>query len=151
MSVSDNIVKCRLCDSPYCYEILEEGSFMSWNCLFCGFYTNTKMLDGTLELDALLESVPTLYKDLKQVDADGFAWLPTYKNVEGKGEVYADCDGPGSPWYWTAVKHMPIPEAELGVLKHPDGTVRQYKADTTTALKFTPFAFFAALKYVGII
>jgi hypothetical protein len=150
-NTTDNMVDCRLCGSKYCYELLEEGSFMSWNCLFCGFYTNTRMLKNTIELESLLESIPALYRDLKKEDTEGFVWLPAYRNVEGKGEVYADSDGPDSSWYWTAVKHIPIPEEEVGVLKHTDGTPRKYKTDTSTALKFTPYAFFAALKYVGII
>ena len=149
--MSEQIVECRKCGKPYCYESVQEGVSATWACLSCGFTTSTSMLDNTMELRAVLQGLPKLYQQLKYKDAEGFVWVPQYRKVEGLGEVYANTVDKGVNWFWTAAKHIPMPEEEKLVNVNMDGSQRQFKADAANAVNFHQDAFFGALKYLGIV
>ena len=110
--MSDQIVKCRKCGSDFCYENTIENKLVSWLCMLCGFQSHTGMMANTEELDAILSSLPRIYQDLLFIDEDGFGWIPTYKRVEGVGEVFATPGAKLEDWHWTAAKHVIIPESE---------------------------------------
>lgn len=109
------------------------------------------MLDKTVELEAYLKGLPKLYQDLKHVDSDGFVWVPLYIKVEGRGEIYANKNPNQDYWFWTACKHIPIPEHEKEIYKNPDGSYRTYKADAANAEFFHNMKFAEALHYLGML
>ena len=149
--LSDGMTTCRHCGSEYCYQTTVEGKSVNWACLLCGYTTSTGMLENTSELHALLAGLPKLYQELADKDEDGFVWVPQYKKVDGKGEVYANILGQGPEWCWTAALHIPMPESEKEMYKNPDGTYRVYKADAANAKNFHKDAFAGALHYIGLI
>lgn len=149
--MKDNLVTCRKCGSNYCYEAMEEGKYVSWICMLCGFQSNTGMMANTAELDAVMSGLPRLYQDLLFIDEDGFGWVPMYKRVEGVGEVFATPGNTLENWHWTAAKHVLIPESEREMYKNIDGSYRKYKADISNALHFRQDAFPGALHYLGIL
>lgn len=150
-NINERVVPCRKCGSNYCYETIVEGSFVSWSCLLCGYATNTRMLNNTVELEAYLTTLPRLYQDLTVLDEDGFVWVPRYINVPGVGEIYANVSPQQDGWFWTAAKHIPMPENEKELYKNPDGSYREYKADSMNAKHFHNEAFAGALHYLGLI
>jgi hypothetical protein len=109
------------------------------------------MMKNTAELDAILKSLPKLYQQLAKEDEDGMIWVPQYRRVDGKGEIYANTVDQGEDWFWTAALHIPMPETEKEVYKNPDGTYRLYKADAANAKHFHKEAFAGALHYIGLI
>lgn len=149
--LTDSLVECRHCGKPYCYESRLEGRSILWKCLFCGWQTSTGMLENTAEFKAVLASLPKLYQQLASLDSDGFVWIPQYKKVDGKGEIYADTIDQGVNWFWTAAPHIPMPESEREVYKNADGSYRAYKADAENSKNFHNEAFVGALHFLELL
>lgn len=145
------MVTCRHCGSAYCYQTSVENKYIQWDCLLCGHTTSTGMMQNTAELDAILKGLPILYQQLAEADEDGLVWVPQYRKIEGKGEVYANTTNKGEDWFWTAALHILIPDNEKEVFKNPDGSYRTYKADAANAKHFHKEAFAGALHFIGLI
>jgi hypothetical protein len=148
--MQENIVRCRKCEVPLCYE-RRNDDYVAWDCLVCGYASNTLFMKNT---DAVLEyekSLPTLFKDIKFVDKEGYIWYPTVITKEGVGIVYPDVDGSGS-WKWAFSPHVEVKEEEKEKFKNKEvpGTYHKYKTDIAHTVHFDQDKFAHALEYAGL-
>jgi hypothetical protein len=151
--MEDQLVQCRKCGSPLCYEKHLE-SVVSWNCLQCGFETNTMLLVNTDTILAFEEMIPTLFRDIKHVDKEGFVWYPSTVTKEGIGMIFPDIDkgAPASEWKWAFARHVPVTEEEKERFKMKDGNgYHKYKTDMKSVLHFDKEYFSQALEAAGLI
>jgi hypothetical protein len=106
----DNFVTCRRCGSDVCYEVNHETS-MHWQCMDCGFYTNTFMLKNSEVVDHLKGTLPDLYKDLLFDDNEGFVWASKTINSPGTGVIFIEGTSVDN-WCWCFAPDVIIPETE---------------------------------------
>ncbi len=147
--MQDQLTQCRKCSSPLCYE-RHSGGVISWDCLQCGYNTNTLLLENTEAVVAYEGMVPSLFRDIKFVDKDGFAWFPTTITKEGVGIIFPDGTSK-EDWKWAFARHVPVSEEEKERFKRPDGTYHKYKTDMKNVLHFDKEYFSQALEAAGLI
>lgn len=145
----DQITSCRKCNSPLCYERHSEG-IVFWDCLQCGFSTNTLLLENTEAVISYESMMPSLFKDIKHLDNDGFVWFPTTIIKEGVGIIFPDGTNL-KDWKWAVARHIPVKEEEKEKFKKADGTYHQYKTDMKNVLHFDQNMFSKALESLGFI
>lgn len=141
---NDTLTTCRRCGSPYCLEAYHPG-MVTWNCLGCGFMTRTTLLKNTDLVLAFEESLPSLYKDLKYIDEEGFVWYPLYVDKPGVGIVFAEGTDRDN-WGWTFVPYTPITKEEKEKFKRKDGTYPTHKTDMGNAKRFAKDEFPLAME-----
>lgn len=148
--MSDNLVQCKHCGSQFAYESIQEGKSYEVSCLGCGFTTNHYMLEGTEELKLYMESLPTIYSELASVDEDGLCWIPMYKDIPGKGVVYASGISKES-WLWAYAPYTLLTEGdpEAKLYKQADGTFSKYKVDFKNQEFFSQDQFILAMQRLG--
>ncbi len=147
--MQDQLTKCRKCSSPLCYERHQEG-LISWDCLQCGYTTNTLLLENTEAVLSYESMVPSLFRDIKYTDPDGFVWYPATITKEGVGIVFPDGTS-RDDWKWAFAPHVSIKEEEKERFKRPDGTYHKYKTDMKNVLHFDKQYFSQALEAAGLI
>ena len=59
--MQDQLTSCRKCGSPLCYERHAEG-IIFWDCIQCGFSTNTLLLENTEAVLTYEAMMPSLFK-----------------------------------------------------------------------------------------
>lgn len=142
----DNLVECTRCGSDACYtqEVNKDVSIQL--CYGCGFQSNTVMTSGSEFLNAQLEVLPDLYRELMDEEEDsGKIWMPSFHNVKEKGMVFADGSGRGN-WAWGAVKHVEVKEEEKEKFKG-----EKFRADMSTIKHFPEREFMDALSYINVL
>jgi len=147
--MSDQLTTCRKCGSPLCYERHTE-SIIFWDCLQCGYSTNTLLLVNTEAVFSYESMVPRLFQDIKYVDSDGLVWFPTTVTKEGVGIIFPDGTNKDD-WKWAVARHVPVEEAEKERFKKKDGTYHTYKTDMKNVLHFDKEYFSKALESLGFI
>ena len=147
--MSDQLTTCRKCGSPLCYERHTE-SIIFWDCLQCGYSTNTLLLVNTEAVVSYQSMVPRLFQDIKYVDSDGLVWFPTTVTKEGVGIIFPDGTSK-EDWKWAVARHVPVGEAEKERFKKKDGTYHKYKTDMKNVLHFDKEYFSKALESLGFI
>ena len=147
--MADQFTTCRKCGSPLCYERHSE-SIIFWDCLQCGYSTNTLLLVNTEAVLSYQSMVPRLFQDIKYVDSDGLVWFPTTVTKEGVGIIFPDGTSKDN-WRWAVARHVPVEEAEKERFKKKDGTYHKYKTDMKNVLHFDKEYFSKALESLGFI
>lgn len=147
--MQDQLTACRKCQSPLCYERHLEG-IISWDCLQCGFTTNTLLLENTEGVITYESLLPNLFRDIKFVDKEGFVWFPTTVTKEGVGIVFPD-GASIQDWKWAFAPHVEVPEKEKERFKKADGSYHKYKTDMKRVLHFDKEYFSQALEAAGLI
>lgn len=149
--MQDSIVKCRRCQTDFCYEVTNPGVSVSWSCMMCGFTTSTYMMENTAELKAYLKAIPPFYQSLQFKDSEGFIWIPPYRTVEGVGEIFAEPLADGD-WCWSFVPYVPLSAKDNKELyRNRDGSYRDYKADMSQIKRYHKDAFSSALAGAGLL
>ena len=87
--MNDNLVYCKKCNTPMCYEMTVSSDIKTYHCMNCGFMSNTLLKKGEDFYNEQLMLYPELYKDLEFIDDTGHSWFPTAINVV-EGMVYAN-------------------------------------------------------------
>ena len=147
--MQDQLTNCRKCGSPLCYERHSKGT-ISWDCLQCGFTTNTLLLENTEGVLTYESLLPNLFRDIKFVDKDGFVWFPTTVTKEGVGIVFPDGTSKDD-WKWAFAPHVEVSEEEKQRFKRPDGSYHKYKTDMKKVLHFDKEYFSQALEAAGLL
>ena len=147
--MEDKLTSCNKCGSPLCYERHLEG-LISWDCLQCGYTTNTLLLVNTESVLSYESMIPSLFKDIKFVDSEGFVWFPTTITKEGIGIIFPDGTSKDN-WRWSVARHIPVEEGEKERFKKSDGTYHKYKTDMKNVLQFDQQYFSQALEALGFI
>lgn len=147
--MQDQLTGCRKCGSPLCYEKHKDG-LISWDCLQCGFVTNTLLLENTEAIASYESMIPNLFRDIKYVDSDGFVWYPNTVVKEGVGIIFPDGTSKEN-WKWAFARHIPVEEEEKERFKKADGSFHKYKTDMKNVLHFDQQYFSQALEAAGLI
>lgn len=147
--MQDQLTSCRKCGSPLCYERHAEG-IIFWDCIQCGFSTNTLLLENTEAVLTYEGMMPSLFRDIKYTDKDGFVWFPTTITTEGVGIIFPDGTSKDN-WKWAVARHVPVSEEEKERFKKGDGTYHKYKTDMKNVLHFDQNMFSKALESLGFI
>lgn len=147
--MKDSLTTCRRCQSPLCYQRETKG-VLSWDCLQCGYVSNTMMMINTEAVQSYEEMMPSLFRDIKFVDSDGLVWYPTTVTKEGIGIVFPDGTSKND-WKWAVARHVPVEEEEKERFKKKDGTYHKYKTDMKNVLHFDQQYFSKALEALGFI
>lgn len=129
----DSLIECPLCNSPLCYQSIHEGK-ASWNCLGCGYVTNSNMMNNTELIKAYEMTIPRLYVDIKKVDKSNLVWYPAVLDYthHGKGIVFANGQTV-EDWKWTYAPSILVKEEEKQNFKKKDGSYHTYKTDMKNA------------------
>lgn len=147
--MTDQITTCRKCSSPLCYERHEEG-IIFWDCLQCGFSTNTLLLKNTEAVLSYQSMMPSLFVDIKYEDKEGFVWFPTTVIKDGIGIIFPDGSSKDD-WKWAVARHVPVEDLEKEKFKKKDGSYHKYKTDMKNVLHFDQNMFSKALEALGFI
>jgi len=147
--MNDQLTTCRKCQSPLCYERHYDG-VVSWDCLQCGFSTNTLLLNNTEAILSYESMIPSLFRDIKYIDSEDFVWYPTTITKEGVGIVFPDGTSKDD-WFWAFAPHIPVGEEEKERFKMKDGSYHKYKTDMKNVLHFDKQYFSRALEAAGLI
>jgi len=147
--MQDQLTDCRKCGSPLCYEKHKDG-LISWDCLQCGFVTNTLLIENTEAITSYESMIPNLFRDIKYVDNDGFVWYPNTVVKEGVGIIFPDGTSKEN-WKWAFARHIPVEEEEKERFKKADGSFHKYKTDMKNVLHFDQQYFSQALEAAGLI
>lgn len=146
----DKLTICKKCgsDAAYCQEVNETIS--NYQCMGCGFITNTLMVKDSDFYKEQVEVLPELYKDLFHEDEDGLIWMPSTVNLPTLGMVFANGTSKDE-WYWSAVKSTPVvTDEDKEKYKKKDGSSYEHRMDMETIKSYPERGYIEALEYIGI-
>lgn len=147
----DNLKICDRCGSDACYvqEVNEE--IKNYQCMGCGFQTNSLMKQGSDFFEEQMEILPNLYKELMGEDEEGKIWMPTTINLPQKGMIFANGSSADS-WNWAAVKAVPVTEEEKEKYPIPgkENEFYEWRMDMTTLSEYGEKDFIDAMDYIGV-
>jgi hypothetical protein len=147
--MKDKLSICPRCGSDACYVTPMNEIKNNYFCFGCGFQTNDLMKEGEFDFDTYEETLPELYKDLKNSDSEKRVWYPITINIQDKGTVFANGTSKYN-WQWASVKAVEVSEEEKGKFKIP-GTEDYYthKTDIKSLKNHLQDDFIEALDYIG--
>lgn len=104
--MNEGLVECPHCGSTLCYAQRDEKTGVEvYSCLSCGYSSTNQLKNGSEQEKAFSEKQPQLYRDLKFVDKDGYAWYPSVLTVPEKGMVFIDGTSK-EDWEWASSKFV---------------------------------------------
>jgi hypothetical protein len=147
----DNLTICPRCGSDACYVQEVNQDIKNYQCMGCGFVTNSLMKKDSQFLEEQMELLPNLYKELLGEDDDGLIWMPATINLPSQGMVFANGTN-AEKWNWAAVKSVLVPEDEKEKYPIPgkSGEFYEQRMDMETLKEFGEKDFIEALDYIGI-
>ena len=144
--MKDQLVDCKRCGGNACYEQHIDENTTTWLCMGCGFTTSTLMNEGGKVVGDLIETSPTLYKDLLFKDDNKRVWAPATITLPEKGMVFLDGTSE-QEWKWAAVKAIKITEEERKVKNFPSD--QTHKMDMAGIKHYGQREFMDALELIG--
>ena len=99
----DNLTICARCGSDACYVQEVNHEIKNYQCMGCGFVTNSLMKKDSQFLEEQMELLPNLYKELLGEDDNSLIWMPATINLPSQGMVFANGTS-AENWNWAAVK-----------------------------------------------
>ena len=147
----DNLTTCNRCGSDACYVQEVNQDIKNYQCMGCGFITNSLMKQGSQFFEEQMELLPNLYKELMGEDDECLVWIPATINLPSQGMVFANGTS-GENWRWAAVQSVPVKEEEKEKYPIPGkpGEFYEQKMDMDTLKEFDEKDFIEALDYIGI-
>ena len=147
----DNLSTCNRCGGDACYIQEVNQDIKNYQCMGCGFVTNSLMKQGSQFFEEQMELLPNLYKELMGEDDEGLVWIPATINLPSQGMVFANGTS-GENWRWAAVQSVPVKEEEKEKYPIPGkpGEFYEQKMDMDTLKEFDEKDFIEALDYIGI-
>ena len=146
------IDKDSLVEGPFgsdaCYETSfeQEGkTITTWLCFGSGFTTSTIMIEGSSTVNNLLETAPSLYKDLLHTDKDKRVWAPATITLPEKGMVFLDGSSKDQ-WKWASVRSIPITAEERTKKNFPKD--QTHKMDMANIKHYEQNDFMTALENI---
>ena len=140
----ERVVVCPVCkDTDSCFEEMQEN-FSSFMCFNCGFMSDTRYKQGSLELVDNMRQSPALIQDLQFEDTGrGIVWFPCVINMGTKGIIFPE--GVKEEYVWKYAKVVEIPEDEREKYDNYDS-----RLDVENAETYEKFEFLEACKSMGI-
>jgi hypothetical protein len=147
----DNLTICARCGSDACYVQEVNHEIKNYQCMGCGFVTNSLMKKDSQFLEEQMELLPNLYKELLGEDDNGLIWMPATINLPSQGMVFANGTS-AENWNWAAVKSVSVIEDEKEKYPIPGkpGEFYEQRMDMETLKGFGEKDFIEALDYIGI-
>tara|TARA_R110000803_G_scaffold59188_1_gene117680 strand:- start:711 stop:1181 length:471 start_codon:yes stop_codon:yes gene_type:complete len=146
----DKLTICKKCGSDACYSQEVNESITNYQCMGCGFISNSLMKKDTDFYKEQSEMLPELYKDLLYEDEDGGIWMPSTVNIPTMGMVFANGTNKDD-WYWSAVNSVPvITEEDKEKYVKKDGTPYEHRMDMENIKNYSEKDYMEALEQIGI-
>ena len=146
----DKLTICKKCGSDACYSQEVNESITNYQCMGCGFISNSLMKKDSAFLQEQSEILPELYKDLFYEDDGGNIWMPSTVNIPTMGMVFANGTNKDE-WYWSAVKSIPVTtEEDKEKYKKKDGTSYEHRMDMENMKNYSEKDYIEALEYIGV-
>ena len=142
--MTEQLIICPLCSSDACYKTPLNETFFSYFCFGGGHHSNDFMKEEEFNFQEYEETLPELYKDLKETDSEKRVWYPSAINIPEKGTVFANGTSKEN-WQWTSIKTRPLTESESESLSNKG---IKFKSDTSTMRHFEK-DFIEAIEYIG--
>ena len=147
----DKLVICKKCGSDACYAQEVNESITNYQCMGCGFISNSLMKKDSEFMKEQSEILPELYKDLFYEDEDGGIWIPSTVNIPTMGMVFANGTNKDD-WYWSAVNSVPvITEEDKEKYIKKDGTPYEHRMDMENLKNYPERDYMGALEYIGVL
>lgn len=143
--ISDKFVQCPHCGSELCYS-QTVGDVITLTCMSCGFTTTSELLDGSPQEKAIFDRYPSLYKDLRFIDKNGYVWYPAVVTVPGVGMVYIDGSST-KDWQWVSVPARKLTRHEKRSGRYPN---QEYIAMPDCKKAFGQEGFAEAMASLGL-
>jgi hypothetical protein len=140
----------QLEESAYITPINE--TYNSYNCLITGFQSSDLMKESEgFDFEAYEETLPELYKAIKQVDEEDRVWYPGVVKDDEKGVVFINGTSK-EDWQWCGIKNIPVPEEEKERFKNPKtGEYLTHKSDPSSMKLFGKDGYIDSLDYLGFL
>jgi len=147
----DNLKICDRCGSDACYVQEVNQDIKNYQCMGCGFQTNSLMKKDSDFFEEQMEILPILYKELMGEDEDGKIWMPTTINLPQKGMIFANGKSVDD-WRWAAVKAVPVTDEDKEKYPIPGKKDEYYewRMDMTTLNEYGEKDFIDAMDYIGV-
>jgi len=147
----DNLKICDRCGSDACYVQEVNQDIKNYQCMGCGFQTNSLMKKDSDFFEEQMEILPNLYKELMGEDEDGKIWMPTTINLPQKGMIFANGKSVDD-WRWAAVKAVPVTDEDKEKYPIPGKKDEYYewRMDMTTLNEYGEKDFIDAMDYIGV-
>ena len=140
----ERVIDCPHCkDTDSCFEEMQKD-FSSFMCFACGFMSDSRFENDSIQTIENEKSTPKLVTDLKYNDIQrDIVWYPSVINMGKLGMIFPE----GSPkdWKWRYASVIDIPEEEK---KLYDGYSQ--RLDLENAKTFEQDDFMSACKEMGI-
>lgn len=147
----DNLTICNRCGGDACYVQEINQDIKNYQCMGCGFVTNSLMKRDSQFFEEQMELLPNLYKELMGEDEEGLIWMPATINIPSQGMVFANGTS-AENWKWAAVQSVPVKDEEKEKYPIPGkkGEYYEQRMDMSTLKEFDEKDFIEALDYIGI-
>ena len=147
----DNLTICNRCGGDACYVQEINQDIKNYQCMGCGFVTNSLMKRDSQFFEEQMELLPNLYKELMGEDEEGLIWMPATINIPSQGMVFANGTS-AENWKWAAVQSVPVKDEEKEKYPIPGkkGEYYEQRMDMSTLKEFGEKDFIEALDYIGI-
>lgn len=143
--MQDQLTICPKCGCDGCYVTPINETKNNYFCWGCGFQTNDLMKEGEFDFEAYEETLPELYKDIRDIDEEGRVWYPISINIPDSGTVFLNGKSVNEV-HWSAIKVIPLTEEEKQEPKYKGQT---HKSDAKSLQHFGD-DFIEACDYIGI-
>ena len=141
----ERVITCPHClDTDNCFEEVQEN-FSSYLCFSCGFMSDSRYENDSINLIENLKKSPKLVQDLKIVDRErNIVWFPAVINMGELGMIFPEGKGIND-YTWKYAKLVDIPEEERAKYDNYDK-----RLDVENAKSYGLHGFLEACKDMGI-
>ena len=141
----ERVIDCPVCfDVDKCFEEIQE-EYSSYLCFNCGFMSDSRYENDSINLIENLKKSPKLVQDLKIVDRErNIVWFPAVINMGELGMIFPEGKGIND-YTWKYAKLVDIPEEERAKYDNYDK-----RLDVENAKSYGLHGFLEACKDMGI-
>ncbi len=145
-------IQCPHCNAKKQCFVEKTKTFESYMCFRCGFMSDNRFTENSLEIADLENRSPKLIKELKFFDEEReIYWFPSILNMGAQGMIYPepvgdDLDITWGSYVWRYAKVVDVPED-----KEADYNGHKQYLDVENAYTFKKEEFLDACVSMGIV
>ena len=145
-------IQCPHCNAKKQCFVEKTKTFASYMCFRCGFMSDNRFTENSLEITDLENRSPKLIKELKFFDEEReIYWFPSILNMGAQGMIYPepvgdDLDITWGSYVWRYAKVVDVPED-----KEADYNGHKQYLDVENAYTFKKEEFLDACVSMGIV
>ena len=144
----ERVIDCPVCyDKDTCFEDMQD-TFNSYMCFNCGFMSDSRFVEKSLEIADYMKTMPESVKSLQFVDETReIVWFPSILNMGAKGMIFPETSKhEPSNYKWKFAQVIEVPNGKEGEYEG-----HQQFLDVENAKTYDKFEFMDACKDMGII